>query len=427
MRAFPVILACGVAIALAARAAAQDAPRPAPPRPSAPPRLDEPPRGGPADVPPPVAGAPTREPTAPPAPRPTPPRAAPQDDARPPAPPAWTSPSAPPPGVPTPVPPGIPTFPSSAFPGAMPSMPAYGAPPPAPQVPDRFRIEDRAVNVANESGEPSPPHTLTLLFDSATGETCHLVRDGAGYAWRRITIQPHPHHPPHGPAPGGPFPPSSAGAPPGVAPTPFGPPGSVPPGFVPPRSAPPESVPPGSATIPYGVPPSGPSAAVSPPLTGPPGSATNGPMIAPVNPQVDVGGFAARVAEAEGLRERRRVGEEAFLALAEPGSVILDCRSREAFERLHVRGAVNLPFAEITADTLARVVPSPDTRILIYCNNNFANAPEAFPAKVAAAALNHHTFATLLAYGYREIFELGPLVDVARTGLPLEGSDAPGR
>lgn len=297
--------------------------------------------------------------------------------------------------------------PSGTGPGIMASIPPHGAPPPASQVPDRFRIEDRAVNVANESGEPSPPHTLTLLFDSVTGETSHLVRDGDGYAWRRIAIQPHPHHPPHGGVPGTLFPPPPTGAPPGVAPTPFAPPGSAP--------------------IPYGVPPSGPSAAVPPPLPGPPGSAANGPMIAPVNPQVDVGGFAARVVEAEGLRERRRVGEEAFLALAEPGSVILDCRSREAFERLHVRGAVNLPFAEITADTLARVVPSSDTRILIYCNNNFANAPEAFPAKVAAAALNHHTFATLLAYGYREIFELGPLVDVARTGLPLEGSDAPGR
>lgn len=402
MRAFPVILACGLAIALAAAAAAQDAPRPAPPRPSVPPRVGEPPRGGPADAPPPATGAPTREPTAPPATRPTPPRRAPEDDGTTSTAPSWTTPIFPPT-----VPPGMPPMlpPSGSFPGPMPSMPAYGAPPPAPQVPDRFRIEDRAVSIVSESGEPSPPHTLTLLFDSATGETSHLVREGAGYAWRRIAIQPHPHHPPHGGVPAEPFSAPPNVAPPGITPTPLAPPGSAP--------------------IPYGVPPRGPSAAVWPPLPGPPGSVPNGP--APANPRVDVGGFAARVAEAEGLRERRRVGEEAFLALVEPGSVILDCRSREAFDRLHVRGAVNLPFAEITADTLARVVPFSDTRILIYCNNNFADAPEAFPAKVAAAALNHHTFTTLLAYGYREIFELGPLVDVATTELPLDGSDAPDR
>ena len=290
------------------------------------------------------------------------------------------------------------------FPGNGMPMAHAPAPPPAPQLPDRFRIEDREVSVLDASGEAAPPRLVTLLFDSATGETSVLVRDGDGFAWRRLPILPSP-----GQHPGGPM-------------LPGGPPSGPGPGWRPPTwpdTAPPRTLPqPPPAAPPLGPPtPFRPEAEGSPSATAPPPGA---------NPLVDVTGFGGQVSEAERMRERRRVGEEAFLALATGGSVILDCRSREAFDRLHVRGAVNLPFPDITAESLARVVDSPDTRILIYCNNNFANAPEAFPAKVAAAALNHHTFATLLAYGYRDIFELGPLVDVTTTRLPLEGTDAPG-
>ena len=150
-----------------------------------------------------------------------------------------------------------------------------------------------------------------------------------------------------------------------------------------------------------------------------------GPPAPIANPLVDTAGFRDSVAEADRLRAERRVGEAAFLALATRESVILDCRSRESFARLHVRGAVNLPFPDITANELDRLIPTPTTRVLIYCNNNFAAAPTAFPEKVARAALNHHAFATLVAYGYRNVFELAPLVDVASTEIPLEGDDAP--
>ena len=63
-------------------------------------------------------------------------------------------------------------------------------------------------------------------------------------------------------------------------------------------------------------------------------------------------------------------------------------------------------------------------RILIYCNNNFVGAPGAMPTKAAPASLNLSTFATLYGYGYRNVYELAPLLDVAETRLPLSGSDA---
>ena len=148
------------------------------------------------------------------------------------------------------------------------------------------------------------------------------------------------------------------------------------------------------------------------------------------NPRIDYRRFAAGVAEVEALRESRRVGEDEFLALAaKPDTVILDARSREKYDLLHVRGARPLSFPDITAAELAKVIPTKDTRVLIYCNNNFENEERAFARKVAPAALNVHTFNVLHAYGYTNVHELRPLLDVRTTKIPFAGTaaDAAGR
>lgn len=305
------------------------------------------------------------------------------------------------PRSPSPPVPGAPNGGASPpIPLGMPPTPApWQAPPmamPAPQQPGRYTLLDHDLTILDGHGEPTNLGVVTLLLDTATGEVSHLVREGNVLAWRQV----HRHHGPPHPQPGVPW----GAPPPPVAPQPF-PPYPI---------TPPSTVPPG---VPAASPP-------SPPVSAPPPPSVSLPSPTP-NPLVDTGGFRDGVGEAERLRAERRVGEAAFLALAAPGSVILDCRSAEAFARLHVRGAVNLPFPDITAESLARLIPSPDTRVLLYCNNNFAGAPEAFPAKVATAALNHHSFATLVAYGYRNVFELAPLVDVGTTDIPLGGSDAP--
>ena len=53
-----------------------------------------------------------------------------------------------------------------------------------------------------------------------------------------------------------------------------------------------------------------------------------------------------------------------------------------------MKGAVNLPFPDIAVESLKTTIPDKSTRILIYCNNNFANAEGPFPAKTARASLN---------------------------------------
>lgn len=104
----------------------------------------------------------------------------------------------------------------------------------------------------------------------------------------------------------------------------------------------------------------------------------------------------------------------------EPGTVILDARSRDKFDELHVRGAVHLSFPDLTAESLRQLIPDPATRILIYCNNNFRDAEGPFPRKLATASLNLSTFVALYDYGYRNVYELAPLLDVHTTRIPLE-------
>ena len=143
------------------------------------------------------------------------------------------------------------------------------------------------------------------------------------------------------------------------------------------------------------------------------------------NRLIDYPAFQSQVASVGRMREERRVPEEQFIRMAaEPNTVVLDARSAEKFALLHVKGARNLSLPDITAEELAKVIPSKSTRVLIYCNNNFLNEPRAFPSKAPSASLNIHTMNVLFAYGYTNVFELGPLIDIRKAKLVFEGSRA---
>jgi phage shock protein E len=145
----------------------------------------------------------------------------------------------------------------------------------------------------------------------------------------------------------------------------------------------------------------------------------------PENPAIDMQGFLDVAGEAAQHRESRRVDEVEFMRMArEPGTVVLDARSAEKYELLHVRGAINLSFPDITVASLAQTLPDKDARILIYCNNNFANAEVAFPTKRIDASLNLSTYIALYSYGYRNIYELGPLLELDSTVLQFDGAAA---
>ncbi len=141
-------------------------------------------------------------------------------------------------------------------------------------------------------------------------------------------------------------------------------------------------------------------------------------------PSIDMAGYLRIAPEAAAHRERHRLTEREFARLARlPDTVILDARSREAFDALHVAGAIHLSFPDIAVATLRARIPNRSTRILIYCNNNFVHAEGPFPAKLPAASLNLSTYIALYTYGYRNVWELGgPPLDPVRSMLAFEGT-----
>ena len=145
------------------------------------------------------------------------------------------------------------------------------------------------------------------------------------------------------------------------------------------------------------------------------------------NPRIDMAGYLRVAAEAAAWRESRRLSEEQFLAASrEAGTLVLDARSAEKYAELHVDGAINLSFPDINEASLKRLLPDRGTRILIYCNNNFRNAEGPFPSKRADASLNLSTYIALYSYGYRNVWELAPLLDPATTKLALVGTASTG-
>jgi phage shock protein E len=143
----------------------------------------------------------------------------------------------------------------------------------------------------------------------------------------------------------------------------------------------------------------------------------------PPNPAIDMDGYLRISREAAKHRESRRLSEADFLRMSrEPGTIVLDARSREKYDLLHVTGAINLSFPDITVESLKRLLPDKSARILIYCNNNFKNAEKPFPTKAPIASLNISTYIALYSYGYRNVYELGPQMDPAESKLSFDSN-----
>jgi len=160
--------------------------------------------------------------------------------------------------------------------------------------------------------------------------------------------------------------------------------------------------------------------------------------------KVSFNDFKNLVAEVETHREKRLIDLNTFLKMSkEPGVIILDTRSTFRYKRIHIKGAKHLSFTDFTQDNLAEVIPSFETIILIYCNNNFDGNQTDFASKVAMPitssgsiitaqfnsqkkplmmALNIPTYINLYGYGYHNVYELNELVNVNDPRINFEGS-----
>lgn len=136
------------------------------------------------------------------------------------------------------------------------------------------------------------------------------------------------------------------------------------------------------------------------------------------NPQIDYPGFQKLARDTAPLRAKRLVSLDEFKALAASGkAVILDARSANAFAEGHIAGAINVPLTDFTAEALDQALPDRGRPILIYCNNNFSNNKRPVILKAAPVSLNIQTQINLAAYGYRNVYELGEVVDFDNPGV----------
>ena len=128
--------------------------------------------------------------------------------------------------------------------------------------------------------------------------------------------------------------------------------------------------------------------------------------------QVDYNGFRNLTGEVEAYRADRLVTLADFQRMArESNTIVLDARSADAYARGHINGAINLPFTDFTDQSLRETLRDPNVRILIYCNNNFSNDARPVLLKRIELALNIQSFINLYGYGYRNVYELGEVVD----------------
>ncbi|MES2762334.1 MAG: rhodanese-like domain-containing protein [Bacteroidota bacterium] len=207
-----------------------------------------------------------------------------------------------------------------------------------------------------------------------------------------------------------------------------------------------------------------------------------------INPSlVDFDAYETLVSEVKEHRKSHMLNAEEFKTTGkEEKVIILDTRSDSMYTAAHVKGAIHLNFSDFTQANLAKIIPSPDYKILIYCNNNFESKPsalsinnlnlepyfvtkvskpmvfnpvlfdskaitkpkhktkpktkaksgpndmdeavvEALPvtAKPITLALNIPTYINLYGYGYRHIYELSELVNTNSGILEFEGTAIP--
>ena len=184
--------------------------------------------------------------------------------------------------------------------------------------------------------------------------------------------------------------------------------------------------------------------------------------------KVSIEDYETLIAEVKEHRKTRLLNLDEFNAEAKkPGVIILDARSDAMYNAKHIKGAIHINFSDFTQEALARLIPTYDTKILIYCNNNFDDDKQFFPTKMVmpevlnmqtiqlqqqkgesenvnivdatkvnnvkpgveiielkpiTLALNIPTYINLYGYGYRNVYELSEFVSIYDKRLEFEGT-----
>lgn len=151
--------------------------------------------------------------------------------------------------------------------------------------------------------------------------------------------------------------------------------------------------------------------------------------------KVSYSDYESLVSEVKQHRAERLISLKQFLDKSQDeNTIILDTRSKEMYNRKHIKGAVHLNFSDFTQDNLKRIIPNLNTNILIYCNNNFSDDSKHFASKVilplsindnkkeVSLALNIPTYINLYGYGYKNVYELDDYISTISKQIEFEGT-----
>ncbi len=151
---------------------------------------------------------------------------------------------------------------------------------------------------------------------------------------------------------------------------------------------------------------------------------------------VDYDAFEVLVKKVKKHREKRLISLNEFLEMnKESEYLILDTRSEKMYKQKHLKGAIHLNFSDFNQYSLLELIPNPETKILIYCNNNIEDDSASFMTKTVlplviekdiqelTLALNIPTYINLYGYGYRNIYELAELISVTDKRIEFEGTE----
>ncbi len=139
----------------------------------------------------------------------------------------------------------------------------------------------------------------------------------------------------------------------------------------------------------------------------------------------DLTSYQTISSEATKHKAKRLISIEQFNEMAkQKDTIILDARSQKAYQSIHIKGAKHLNFSDFTKQSLRVLIPDKNTRILIYCNNNFESTLPSLLDKRLPLALNMPTFLNLYGYGYHNIYELKDRLKQSDYRVEFAGSDA---
>ena len=87
--------------------------------------------------------------------------------------------------------------------------------------------------------------------------------------------------------------------------------------------------------------------------------------------------------------------------------VVLDVSSKEEYDCGHIKGAKNLSVSDITEKSLPKIIPSQQTKIIIYCEKTFNPISRQMP-------LTRVAFPIIYKFGYENIYEIEMEEDFSR-------------